>query len=50
MKIDSNCAARIIGKLKEKGASELEIILEQVEEIPLPPTGKRRFVISKIPH
>ncbi len=41
-------AARIVDALKEKGASDLEILIDYVDEIPLPPTGKHRFVISQI--
>jgi phenylacetate-CoA ligase len=40
---------RIVDLLKQKGAGELEIKIELVNKIPLPPSGKRRFVISKIP-
>ncbi len=38
----------IAQRLKEKGAEELEISIELVPEIPLPPSGKRRFVISNV--
>jgi len=38
---------RIIDALREKGA-DLNIELELVEEIPLPPSGKRRFIISQL--
>lgn len=38
-------AERIVAALREKGA-DLAIDVEAVDEIPLPPTGKRRFVVS----
>ena len=34
--------------LTEKGAAGLQINFEIVDEIPLPPTGKHRFVINKL--
>lgn len=40
-------ADRIVSALKAKGA-DLEIEVEPVEEIPAAPSGKRRFVISRI--
>lgn len=39
---------RIITRLKEKGAANFKIQIELVDQIPLPPSGKRRFVISNI--
>jgi phenylacetate-CoA ligase len=39
---------RIISELKKKGAQDLEIHIEAVKEIPLPPSGKRRFVLSNL--
>jgi phenylacetate-CoA ligase len=41
-------AARIVAELKQKGASDMEVEIELVTEIPLPPSGKRRFVTSKL--
>lgn len=41
-------STRIANALKEKGAEDLEILINYVDEIPLPPTGKHRFVISQI--
>jgi len=41
-------AARIVAELKQKGASDMEIEIELVTEIPLPPSGKRRFVTSNL--
>jgi phenylacetate-CoA ligase len=38
----------IINALKVKGASDLDIHIEIVDDIPLPPSGKHRFVISEI--
>ncbi|HEX6965417.1 MAG TPA: hypothetical protein VF166_06430 [Gemmatimonadaceae bacterium] len=37
---------RIVARLREKGAAELRIDVEPVPEIPVAPSGKRRFVIS----
>ena len=39
---------KIIDALKERGAGDLEIHIEEVAEIPLSSGGKRRFVISHI--
>jgi phenylacetate-CoA ligase len=41
--------ARIVSALQEKGASDLRIDIELVSEIPTAPSGKRRFVISRLP-
>jgi phenylacetate-CoA ligase len=41
-------AARIVAEIKAKGASDMEIEIELVTEIPLPPSGKRRFVTSEL--
>jgi len=41
-------SSRIISAIKQKGAADLDILVEYVSEIPLPPTGKHRFVISQI--
>ena len=38
---------RIVESLKEKGA-DLNIELELVQDMPLPPSGKRRFIISHL--
>lgn len=40
--------SRIISALRAKGASDLHIEVELVSEIPAAPSGKRRFVISKV--
>jgi phenylacetate-CoA ligase len=40
-------AATMVRRLQEKGALDLDIDVEVVTEIPLPPSGKRRFVLSK---
>lgn len=40
---------RIIKSLQEKGATALRIDVEPVLEIPVPPSGKRRFVINRMP-
>jgi len=41
-------AARIVSNLQEKGASDIVIKIEVVTEIPLPPSRKRRFVVSNV--
>jgi hypothetical protein len=41
-------AARIVSNLQEKGASDINIKIELVTEIPLPPSRKRRFVVSSV--
>jgi phenylacetate-CoA ligase len=40
--------ANIISKLREKGASDMRIDVELVSEVPVSPSGKQRFVISKV--
>jgi phenylacetate-CoA ligase len=35
-------------RLQEAGAADMSISIEPVEDVPLPPTGKRRFVISRL--
>ena len=47
-KINENTLNRIRTDLAEKGASDLVIDFEIVEEIPLPKTGKHRFVINHL--
>ena len=44
----SAIADRIIAKLKEMGASDLNIEVVFVDEIPLTSAGKRRFIINKL--
>ena len=39
---------KLISTLKEKGARDLDIIVKLTKKISLPPSGKHRFVISKI--
>jgi phenylacetate-CoA ligase len=39
---------RVISALKERGAQELRIDVEVVEDIPRSPSGKRLFVINKL--
>jgi phenylacetate-CoA ligase len=46
--IDKKMSVDIINALKEKGCYDLDIHLQVVEEIPLLPSGKRKFVISEI--
>jgi phenylacetate-CoA ligase len=45
---DDRTGERVATKLKEKGA-DLTIEVEVVDEIPLTPAGKRRFVINRLP-
>jgi phenylacetate-coenzyme A ligase PaaK-like adenylate-forming protein len=40
---------RIVASLYDKGATSLRIDVESVSEIPVPPSGKRRFVINRVP-
>jgi len=40
-------AARIVAALQQQGAGDLRIDIDVVPEIPLAPSGKRRFVIAK---
>ena len=46
--ISEGALNRIRTALSEKGAAGLQINFEIVDEIPLPPTGKHRFVINKL--
>ena len=46
--ISKNALNRIRTTLAEKGAADLTINFEIVDAIPLPPTGKHRFVISHL--
>jgi phenylacetate-CoA ligase len=39
---------RLIRVLREHGANEIDIVIEQVKEIATAPSGKRRFVISAV--
>src|SRR5262249_9653504 len=41
-------ADRIVATLRQRGSGNLAIDVVVVDEIPLPPSGKRRFVINKI--
>jgi phenylacetate-CoA ligase len=38
----------VIRRLREAGAEGMSIKVELVDEIPLPPTGKRRFLITEV--
>ena len=40
-------AGRIVAALRAKGA-DLEIEVEAVDDIPAAPSGKRRFVVSRL--
>ena len=46
--LGSSFSERIIKALKEKGAEDLDIKIEYVNEMPFPLTGKHRFVINKL--
>ena len=46
--ISKEVEERIINQLKQKGATDLKIMIEYVDDIPLQTTGKRKFVISSI--
>jgi len=46
--IPDSLSIRVVNALKEKGANDLQINIEFVSNIPLPPSGKHRFVISNI--
>jgi len=41
-------AQRLVAKLKESGAADMNVEVEWVSEIPVPPSGKRRFVINRL--
>ncbi len=41
--------AEIVRILKERGAADMEIEIKLVDEIPLTPAGKRKFVIRDVP-
>lgn len=43
---DNEAKVRIIAELKSRGASDMNIEVEVVDEIPLNTTGKRRFIIN----
>jgi len=47
--INQNHIEKIINELKIKGAADMAISVEIVETIPIHTTGKRRFVIKRIP-
>ena len=38
----------VIRKLKQAGAADMSVRVEPVDQIPLLPTGKRRFVVSNL--
>jgi phenylacetate-CoA ligase len=38
----------MVRRLQRGGAGDMSISIERVDEMPLPPTGKRRFIISKL--
>lgn len=44
----SKTTSKLVTKLEEKGAADLKIQVDLVTEIVVPPSGKRRFVISKV--
>jgi acyl-coenzyme A synthetase/AMP-(fatty) acid ligase len=46
--IDRNVENRLASALRIHGARDIEIHIEVVDRIPVAPSGKRRFVISKM--
>ena len=44
----SKTTSTLVMKLEERGAADLKIQVDLVPEIVVPPSGKRRFVISKV--
>jgi phenylacetate-CoA ligase len=44
--VSSHTVQYIIATLKERGASDMKIEVELVDNIPLSTTGKRRFIIN----
>jgi phenylacetate-CoA ligase len=46
--LDGATKDRLVRTLKKHGATDINIVIEQVNEIPTAPSGKRRFVISKV--
>ncbi len=47
-KFTKDLETRIVRSLQEKGAMGIRIDIKTVDEIPISPTGKRRFVISHV--
>lgn len=47
-KLEKDKISEIITALKSKGADDLRIEIDLVNSIPLPPSGKRRFIISTL--
>jgi phenylacetate-CoA ligase len=45
---DGEVAESVRLRLSEKGAADLKIHIEPVSNIPIPPSGKHKFVISKV--
>ncbi|MFN3648017.1 MAG: phenylacetate--CoA ligase family protein [Armatimonadota bacterium] len=45
---DPSTPERIVQTLKQHGAADMQIETELVDEIPVSPSGKRRFVFSKV--
>jgi phenylacetate-CoA ligase len=46
--IDSVVENRLLSALRKHGATDIDIFVEQVDHIPVAPSGKRRFVISSV--
>lgn len=46
--IDRAVEQRITESLRAHGATDMRIVIEQVDRIPVAPSGKRRFVISTV--
>jgi phenylacetate-CoA ligase len=46
--VDDSVKRRLISTLQQHGATDIEIVVETVDHIPTAPSGKRRFVVSKV--
>jgi phenylacetate-CoA ligase len=46
--IDGNVQSRLLSTLRNHGATDINILIETVDRIPVAPSGKRRFVISNV--
>jgi hypothetical protein len=46
--VDHSVKRRLVSTLQTHGATDIEIVVETTDSIPTAPSGKRRFVISKV--
>ena len=46
--VDDSVKRRLVSILQQHGATDIEIVVETVDHIPTAPSGKRRFVVSKV--